>query len=119
MTLLQTFFPEFYNITSTNLDYNLVRKTECEFLLELNVAGIANSDINVEVSENRLSVSANIKDSREYLHKGISTKSFKYHFNLRDDIVVKEASIKNGILTVALELQISEEKKPRKIPIMH
>ena len=38
-------------------------------------------------------------------------------FNLSDDIIVKSADLKDGMLTVSLEREIPEEKKPRLIPI--
>lgn len=119
MTLLQTFFPEMHNSKST--EYNLIKVSDSQMLLELNVAGILEKDIDVGVSGNKLSVSATASDleERDYIRKGIHTKSFKRSFGLRDDVVVKSAGVKNGILSVSLEVQVPEEKKPRKIPLTH
>lgn len=118
MTLLETFFPEFY-VDRTSCQYNMVRVNDSEILLELNVAGIPESEIDVEVSGNRLTISANIEDIRDYLHKGIYNKSFKTSFTLKEDLVVKSAVAKNGILSIQLEYQVPEEKKPRKILLTH
>lgn len=117
MTLLETFFPEIY--TNSTLGYNLVKQSDSEILLELNVAGIPETDVDVEVSGNKLTVSASTKDERDYLYKGIAKSSFKKTFDLRDDIVVKTASVKNGLLSIVLEVKIPEEKKPRKILLSH
>lgn len=117
MTLLETFFPEIYS--NSKLDYNLVKQSDSELLLEINVAGIPETDVDVEVSGNKLTVSSTPKDEREYLYKGLPKCHFKKSFNLRDDIVVKSASVKNGLLSIVLEVQIPQEKKPRKILLTH
>lgn len=116
MTLLETFFPELYTTTTP---YNLVRCSDSEMLLEFSIPGIDESNVDVEVSGNKLSVSAAANDEREYLYKGIYTKPIKHIVKLRDDVVVKGATVKNGILSISLELQIPEEKKPRKVLITH
>ena len=74
------------------------------------------------MSENRLNISSiDLKtsemDSTEYLHKGISARSFKRAFTLSDDVVVKDANMENGILSIAMERVIPEDKKPRTIKI--
>ena len=56
-------------------------------------------------------------DEREYLHRGLSARSFKRTFTLSDTIVVNGADFVDGILTISLENVIPEEKKPRTIPI--
>jgi molecular chaperone IbpA len=116
MTLLDTFFRDMY---TNSVAYNLIRSGDSELILELNVVGIPENDVDVEVSGNTLTVSASVADEKEYLHRGIYPKSFKHSFRLRDDMVVKGATVKNGLLSVTLELQIPEEKKPRKILITH
>ena len=124
MTLLQTFFPELYfndHYTSTTVPYNLIKRGDMDMLLEMNVAGIPENSIDVEVLGNKLTVSAKAEttDGMEYIHQGISTKSFTHSFTLKDDVVVKSASVKNGILSILLEAQIPEEKRPRKILLTH
>lgn len=117
MTLLETFFPELRPIETT--PYNLVRKSDSELLLELVVTGIPEESVDIELSGNVLKVSATHDDSREYLYRGIKQSSFTHKFNLRDDVEVKSAFVKNGILSVVLEIQVPEEKKPRKILLTH
>jgi len=51
------------------------------------------------------------------LHKGISYRKFNRKYDLADDIVVKDAKLENGLLTIHLERIIPEEKKPRVIEI--
>ena len=52
-----------------------------------------------------------------YLHKGISTRNFTRNFPLAENVEVRGATVKNGILSVALELVVPEEQKPKKIAI--
>ena len=51
------------------------------------------------------------------VHRGIAFRKFERKFTLADDIVVKDASLRNGMLTIELERIVPEEKKPRLIAI--
>jgi len=57
------------------------------------------------------------KDDREYSHKGISTRKFTRRFTIAEYVVVNEASLKDGILSILLERLVPEEKKSQKIII--
>ena len=104
--------------------YNIIKKSDTEFLIEVAVAGFSKKDVEVRMSENRLNISSiDLRtsemdmDDTEYLHKGISARSFKRAFTLSDDVVVKEANMENGILSISMERVIPEDKKPRTIEI--
>ena len=56
-------------------------------------------------------------DDKNLLHRGISKRSFNRTFTIADDIVVKSADLRDGLLRVQLERIIPEEKKPRIIEI--
>ena len=56
-------------------------------------------------------------DSTSLLHKGIAYRKFERKFTIHDDIVVSNASLENGMLTIKLERIIPEDKKPRLITI--
>ena len=117
MTLLRAFFPEYF---PTYEQFNLVQISDTELLLEMPVPGLTETDVTVETVSNALIVSYNApKSSREYLHRGATTESFRRKFNLRDDVIVKGAKLKDGLLAISLEIKLPEEKRPRKIPIMH
>ena len=51
------------------------------------------------------------------VHKGIASRQFIRSFALGEDIKVKNAKLENGLLTVDLEREIPEEKKPRLIEV--
>jgi molecular chaperone IbpA len=53
----------------------------------------------------------------EYLHQGISARHFERTFTLAEHVVVKSAEVVDGILVVAVEYIVPEEKKARTIEI--
>ena len=57
------------------------------------------------------------EDGNGVIHKGISTRQFERSFTISEDIKVKNAELKNGLLNVDLERIIPDEKKPRLINI--
>lgn len=110
----------FTNASSTSYPpYNIIKTAENSYLIELAVAGFCENDIEVVVKENELSITGEKDDdnSRSYLHKGISSRSFSRVFTLGDHVQVKNAVVENGLLVISLEREIPEESKPRKIPV--
>ena len=111
------------NASSTGYPpYNIQKTEDFKFEIEMALAGFDKKDINIEVAEGVLTVkSIKDKDSSttdEYtLYKGISQRNFTRKFTLADDIVVNDAKLENGMLTIYLERIIPEEKKPRLIAI--
>ena len=104
---------------STYPPYNIVQVDDGEtYLIEIAAAGFTKEDIEVSVKENQLVVTGNRgADDAEYLHKGIASRDFEQSFALADDVKVVDASMKDGILTIRLEREIPEHKKPRTIKI--
>lgn len=99
--------------------YNLVKTSEDTYLIELAVAGFSEEDFDIELHDGVLTIKAQVgsEDEKNYLHKGIATRSFVRKFTLADTIQVEGVSLRQGILTVELCNVIPEEKKPKKIPI--
>lgn len=101
--------------------YNIVKHSEDKFAIELAVAGFKNGDIDVQVERNQLTVtgeqSVNLDHQVEYLHHGISSRSFTRTWTLADHVVISGAEVANGILTINLERIIPEDQKPKKIAI--
>jgi molecular chaperone IbpA len=84
------------------------------------VPGLTESDLDIEVCGNTLTISSvNTTDDREYMYRGVRLSRINHKLNLRDDVDVRSATVKNGILGIRLEIQIPAENKPRKIPIEH
>jgi molecular chaperone IbpA len=101
--------------------YNIVKHSEDKFAIELAVAGFKDGDIDVQVERNQLTVtgekSINLDQPVEYLHHGISSRSFIRTWTLADHVEIKGAEVANGILTISLERIVPEEQKPKKIAI--
>lgn len=100
--------------------YNIIKLDNNSYSLEFAVAGFDLDEIDVSVEGNKLTIIGDKIERNEevnYIYKGISTRSFKRTIPLGDHIMVKDAVIKNGMLTIHLEREIPEAMKPRKIAI--
>ena len=92
--------------------HNVVQQDETHFVVEVAVAGFAESEINVELADNVLTVTGEkVRNEDEVV------PNFVRSFTLADNIEVREAVVENGILSVNLELVIPEEKKPKTIAL--
>lgn len=98
---------------------NVIKTDEYNFVIELALAGYKKDEIDITTEKNSLKVSGKKEsdDDRTYLAKGIAGRRFSRQFVLSDTVVVKEADLSDGILTIKLENVIPEEQKSRKITI--
>jgi molecular chaperone IbpA len=86
--------------------------------MELGLAGYNKKNISVEVKDGILTVSGQVDDSeKEYITKGLSYKKFYKQFSLRNDVLVDEAEMKDGVLTIKLGFKEPEEVKGTKVDI--
>jgi molecular chaperone IbpA len=100
--------------------YNIVKLDETHYMIEVAVAGFAEDEIDVELKESILIIKgaqAKHETEAEYVHRGISSRSFERTFTLADNVEVRNASVRNGVLSVGLEHVVPEEQKPKKIQI--
>ncbi|SVD76771.1 uncharacterized protein METZ01_LOCUS429625, partial [marine metagenome] len=104
--------------------YNIRKISEAQYVIEIALAGFSKDDIEVEVTDGTLTVrSKKLEEKTEltsedsYVHKGIARRSFLRCWTLSDDIFVKGADLKDGLLIINLEKVIPEEKKPKIITI--
>ena len=113
-----------HNATSTGFPpYNIRKGGDYTYAIEMALAGFSKDDIEVEVAEGLLTVRSVKEDdetNEEYdskIYRGIAYRKFNRKFTLADDIVVKDASLENGMLKIDLERIVPDAKKPRKITI--
>ena len=105
--------------------YDIVKTGDETYEIRLAVAGFTLSEIDIEVKDGQLVVQGShnsdveINNVVEYLHHGISNRSFIRTFQLSDYVEVHDAIMKDGILTVKLERVIPEAMKPKKIAITY
>jgi|TARA_R100001480_G_scaffold11411_1_gene19989 molecular chaperone IbpA len=111
----------FNNTPSTTYPpYNIVKKTDELYDIEIAIAGYGKKDIAVDYAQNVLTIKCVKKDKSEtehILHRGISQRYFTKSFTINDDVEVKGAELKDGLLKVSLEKILPEGKKPRTIEI--
>ena len=107
------------NVSSTGFPpYNIRKEGDYHYVIEMALAGFSKEDIEVEVADGTLSVRSDKKDdAADNLYRGISFRKFNRKFTLSDDIVVNDAALDNGMLTINLERVVPEEKKPRLIEV--
>lgn len=121
-TLFETLNRTFANskVDGNYPPHNVVKLDETHYVIELAVAGFAETEIDVELKENVLTVKgekAKPESEIEYLHKGISARNFTRTFPLAEHVEVRGATVQNGILAIALEQVVPEEQKAKKIAI--
>ena len=101
--------------------YNIVKTGDNKYDVELALAGFNKKDINVSVENGMLTIESKEDKSKdkdgEVIHKGISKRYFKKSFTISDDVEVKGAELKDGMLRVSMEKIIPEAKKLRTIDI--
>ena len=102
--------------------YNIVKTGDFTYDVELALAGYSKDDITVDYADNMLTVKS-VKKSEEsadedgVLHRGIAKRYFSKAFTIADDVEVKGAELKDGLLKISMERIIPEGKKPRSIEI--
>jgi molecular chaperone IbpA len=100
--------------------YNIERTGENDYRIEIAVAGFKPEELNVEVKENLLTVTgrkAANDDAKQYLHRGLAERNFERKFQLTDYLVVVDADLSNGLLSIALKRELPEALKPRTVEI--
>jgi molecular chaperone IbpA len=100
--------------------YNIERTDENAYRIEIAVAGFKSEDLAIEVKENLLTVQgrkvAN-DEAKRYLHRGLAERNFERRFQLADYVVVSEANLADGLLSISLKRELPEALKPRTIQI--
>lgn len=100
--------------------YNIERTDENAYRIEIAVAGFRADELNIEVKENLLTVqgrkAANDAE-RRFLHRGLAERDFERRFQLADYVIVTDARLADGLLSIALRRELPEALKPRRIEI--
>jgi len=101
--------------------YNIERTAEDRYRITMAVAGFVEKDLNIQTEQNLLKVSGaqpeDRDEDREFLHRGIGSRSFERQFQLADHVKVTGATLENGMLHIELVHELPEAMKPRSIKI--
>ena len=121
--IFDQFFDEPKNIVRRSTEgyplTDIYKSQDDEQVIEMALAGYSKSDIDVELADGVLTIKSikTVEDGDNKVYRGIASRNFTRKFTLADDIVVKDGSLKDGMLSIELERIVPEEKKPRLIKI--
>lgn len=110
--------------------HNIEKLNDESYRITMAVAGFNERDLQVTLNDDTLIIAGshlgiNTLDDEsleggdlvEVLHHGIASRAFERSFRLADQIKVKSAVLKDGLLTINLKHIVPEENKPRLIKI--
>ena len=121
-THFERMFEDDLYITAGNYPpYNIVKTGPEKYNIEVALAGYSKEDINVDFAEGLLTIKS-VKEEKsnekdDMLHKGIAKRHFSRTFTIADDVEVKDAELKDGLLKVFLNRIVPEGKEARQIKI--
>ncbi|MGA2406804.1 MAG: Hsp20/alpha crystallin family protein [Bacteroidales bacterium] len=118
------FFPVLSNRTSSMPAVN-IREDEKNYILDLAIPGIDKKDLKIDMNEDVLTISSEIKNESEESKDGYKRKEFSYSSFCRSFYIPEnvnrdkiDANYKDGVLSVELPKQEEEKNKiTRKIEI--
>jgi molecular chaperone IbpA len=118
-------FNERINSNQSYPPYNIIKKDDNNYEIEIAVAGFTLGEIDVEVNQNMLTIRGEKQlgltkeESKfEYLHRGLAYRSFEKSLTLAEHMEVGTASIKDGVLRIAITRVVPEALKPRKVEVI-
>ena len=104
--------------------YNIVKTGSLSYDIEVALAGYGKKDVSVNFEDNILKIESvkskeekEVEDNDGVLHKGIAKRSFSKSFTIAEDIEIKGAELKDGLLKVSLEKIVPDHRKARTINI--
>ncbi len=99
--------------------YNIVKQDKNKYDIQIALAGYNKKDIEVKYADNTITIKSTHKDEedKDTIHRGIAKRHFTRSFTTADDVEVRGAEMKDGMLSIALEKILPEGKKPRTIEI--
>ncbi len=112
------------NAAATYPSYDVIKSGDDKYEIVIATPGFDENDIDITVTQNALTISAKSENEEveqdsdvEYLHKGLTSSSLDYRFELSDTIKVAGATMEKGLLKISLQKEIPEAMKPKSIKI--
>ena len=100
--------------------YNIKQVKDNKFVIEMAVAGFAQTDIEITLEGNKLVVKGNSQDEdapENFLFKGIANRNFTREFKLADKVEIENAELVNGMLKIGLANMVKLQDTIKKIPL--
>ena len=118
----ESIFNDSLSLQTNYPPYDIVKTDEHSYVIELAVAGFSKKDIEVTVENGVLTVESNRQgnsesNGQEIIHRGISKRYFKKSFSISDDVEIRGAELKDGLLRISMEKIIPESRKRKEISI--
>ena len=118
----ESMFNDLPTMHSNYPPYDIVKTDQHSYVIELAVAGFSKKDISVTVENGVLTVESNREgqsetNGEEIIHRGISKRYFKKSFSISDDVEIRGAELRDGLLRVSMEKIIPESRKRKEISI--
>ena len=104
----------FENRSNSYPPYNLVKVGEDKIILSLALAGFRKDEISITETNGVLTISGSHVDTdeKEYLYKGIGSRSFENRWKLYNYFKVESAEMVDGMLSVTMSRVVpSDDKK--------
>ena len=99
--------------------YNIEKTGDDAWRIVMAVAGFGEAELNLTQKEDELLITGKVQPTRddrtEFLYRGIAGRDFERRFQLADHVRVTGAKLVNGLLSIDLQRELPEEKKPRSI----
>jgi molecular chaperone IbpA len=104
--------------------YNIVKTGKYTYDIQVALAGYGKKDVDVSFENSVLTIKTvkdkdekEVEDNDGVLHKGIAKRMFSKSFTIAEDVEIKGAELKDGLLNVSMEKIIPDHKKARTIEI--
>jgi len=122
-SLVNEFFSDAFNAIDTKSFKTDVKETDENYIIESELPGLSKEDINIEITDNYLTISAQNEEKFEeekenYIRRERRTGSFQRVFqidNVKEDEI--NAKYENGILEVTLPKKEKQTPKKKTIDI--
>lgn len=119
--IFNDFENRFQHSTTNYPPYNVIKRDENSFEIQIAVAGFSKEEISIELDQDQLTIkgysSKDADEAVQYLHRGLAARDFSRSFTIAEHVVVEGAELTNGILCVKLTREVPEALKPRLITI--
>ena len=103
--------------------YNIIKTGKYTYDIQVALAGYGKKDVDVSFENSILTIKSvkeeegKTDDKDGILHKGIAKRMFTKSFTIADEVEIKGAELKDGLLCVSMERVIPDHKKARTIKI--
>ena len=102
--------------------HNIIQVDDDTYLLTLAIAGYLPEEIAVVLENDVLTITGRKtpepeKEGHKVLYRGIALRDFSRQFKIGENVRVRDAALRHGLLNIILQREIPEAQKPKLIQI--